>query len=164
MALKKLLKEIGLLLGIALSLAFVVNALSPNGIALQGNWDVSKGMVSAKVRSDTLISKKLEIELPEAQTLFKQGVLFVDARSEEDYKAGHIRGAVSLSVERFFDEIKKFQERYPDSTPLVTYCSGRECSDSHDLAENLMNAGYTDIRIFIDGYPVWEAQGLPVDK
>jgi len=88
----------------------------------------------------------------------------VDARTEDIYTQGHIKGAVSFSVEKFFDKIAEFKQKYPENTPIVTYCSGRECSDSHDLAENLVNAGYTDVRIFIDGYPLWDSEKNPVEK
>ena len=107
--------------------------------------------------------KGRDIGLSEAVTLHKQKILFVDARSEDDFKEGHIKGAVSLSVQTFDDKIEKFRKCYPDTIPLVLYCSGRECSDSHDLADMFYRKGYFNIRIFVDGYPAWEAAGLPVD-
>ena len=40
----------------------------------------------------------------------------------------------------------------------------RECEDSHILAYYLLGEGYTDVRVFIDGYPGWEAENLPVER
>jgi hypothetical protein len=40
---RKLAKEIAILLGLAVCLALTVNFLSPVGIALVGQWDISQG-------------------------------------------------------------------------------------------------------------------------
>ncbi|OGJ94181.1 MAG: hypothetical protein A2487_07660 [Candidatus Raymondbacteria bacterium RifOxyC12_full_50_8] len=148
---------------IAIALAFIVNALSPRGIALVGQWDTAKGVISAKAKHD-FINQAREIDLPKAQEYFNEGVLFVDARAAEDYAAGHIRGAISLPVDNFFSVFGPFRQAYPDSTLIVAYCSGRECPDSHELAENLENAGYVHVKVFIDGFPAWKSEGLPVEN
>ena len=163
MAARRILKELSLITLVAVALALIVNALSSSGIALFGAWDKTRGMVTAKPRND-VVKGNSEVEITEAIALFKQGLLFVDARSRDDYAQGHIKGAVFLGVENFQELIGAFSKQYPETTAIVTYCSGRECSDSHDLAEDLINAGYTNVRIFIDGYPMWESQGLPVEK
>jgi rhodanese-related sulfurtransferase len=104
-----------------------------------------------------------DIELRQAVELHKNGnVLFVDARLSEDYVEGHIKGAVSLPVNDFNSHISLFRKEYPDSMTIVTYCSGRECSDSHDLAELLARFGYFRTFVFLDGYPAWKEAGLPV--
>ena len=56
-----------------------------------------------------------------------------------------------------------FLKRYPLDQPIVTYCSGRTCEDSHILARLLSEAGYTSVRIFIDGLAGWQAEGSPVE-
>jgi len=43
---RKLAKEIAILLGLAVCLALTVNFLSPVGIALVGQWDISQGGAS----------------------------------------------------------------------------------------------------------------------
>lgn len=163
MALRKILPELALLCGLAVAAAFVVNALSPRGIALFGDWDTTKGVVTAKAKNDA-VDHKREIELPEARALFDRGVLFVDARDFSDYEAGHIRGAVSLPAREIWERLGEFQAAHPARTPLVAYCSGRECSDSHDLARDLRDAGYEDVKVYVDGYPAWESEGLPIEK
>jgi len=87
----------------------------------------------------------------------------VDARSPEDYEAGHIQGSVSLPVGRFEEEIEAFLERYPPEASIITYCSGRTCLDSHHLAEFLLDFGYDKVTVFIDGFPGWEAEGHPIE-
>ncbi|GAB6094628.1 rhodanese-like domain-containing protein [Desulfatiferula olefinivorans] len=157
--------EIGLILLLAVLTGFGVNALSPRGIALVGQWDVDKGVVTAAAKNGPVVHD-LEIRrVREAYDLFRSaGALFVDARDESVYREGHIRGAVSLfpyDYDRLFGD---FTARYPDRDRLiVTYCSGRECEDSHMLAQYLIEDGYTRVRVFIDGYPAWVAEGFPID-
>ena len=93
----------------------------------------------------------------------KGDALFVDARSQNDYDNGHIPGAVSLPVGQFEEQIESFLNRYPAEQHIVTYCSGRTCEDSHDLAQSLSDVGFTNVRIFIDGFPGWEAEGYPIE-
>ena len=160
----KAIKEICILLGLALALAFAVNYLSPNGIALVGQWDTARGVVSAKEKNDIVI-EGIEIDsVDQARKLFDSGsYLFVDARSREDYEEGHIKGAVSLPLGQFEDKFEAFLTSHPPETAIVAYCSGRTCQDSHHLAENLMAAGYDQIKVFIDGFPGWEAEGHPIE-
>ena len=156
-------REIATLVAIALLLSFFGNTLSPKGIALVGEWDTRRGVVFAKAK-DEVIFHDLEIQdLKVAKALFDiEGTVFVDARSEADYRAGHIQDAVSFPVNRFDEGIGDFWASHPMDTTLVIYCSGRLCSDSHHLAQRLLDAGYQKIRVFIDGYEVWENAGFPI--
>lgn len=161
---RKTIKEIIILASVAVVLAFVVNTFSPNGIALVGQWDTARGVITA--RPAAAAEERLqEIDsAARAKEIFDRGsVLFADARSKNDYENGHIPGAVSLPVGRFDERIESFLNQYPPEQPIVTYCSGRACEDSHHLARFLSEAGYTDVRIFIDGFPAWQAEGYPVE-
>ena len=89
--------------------------------------------------------------------------VFVDARSRDDYDQGHIKGAVSLPVGQFDEKIEVFLEQYSPEKAIITYCSGRTCEDSHKLAQLLLEFGYTEINVFIDGFPGWEAEGHPIE-
>jgi len=164
MVIRKTIKEIIILVGVAVALAIVVNTFSPRGIALVGQWDTAKGVITANP-NETAEQKLQEIDSAgRAKEIFDRGsVLFVDARSQQDYENGHIPGAVSLPVGRFDERIESFLNQYPLEQPIVTYCSGRTCEDSHHLAQLLSEAGYTDVRIFIDGFTGWQAEGYPVE-
>ena len=158
MVIRKTIKEIIILIGVSVILALVVNALSPRGIALVGKWD------SANLVGDATDQQKIIDSVAWAKSIFDKGeALFVDARSQNDYENGHIPGAVSLPMGQFEAGIEFFLNRYPPDQPIVTYCSGRTCEDSHDLAHALSDVGFTDVRIFIDGIPGWEAEGYPIE-
>jgi rhodanese-related sulfurtransferase len=164
MVLPKTIKEMVILVGISVSLALVVNTLSPRGIALVGQWNTAKGVITA---NPTLITEGTPPEIDsvaQAKEIFNQGnALFVDARSSDHYDEGHIQGAISLPVGQFDERIASFLNRYSPEQPIVTYCSGRTCEDSHNLAQFLSDAGFTNVRIFIDGFPGWESEGHPIE-
>ena len=162
---KDIILELTILLGISVFAAFTVNYFSPNGIALVGEWDTSKGVITAKPKND-FVFREYEIEtVRQAKTIYDRGdVLFVDGRTKTQFEEGHIKGAVSLPVNEFDTMIERFIRKYPISKRIVTYCSGRECQDSHKLAQYLIEAGYTNISVFIDGYPGWEGAGYPVER
>ena len=160
----KTVKEIIILLAVAVALALLVNFFSPRGIALVGQWDTSEGVITANPQINEEEQLHEIDSVARAKEIFDQGnVLFVDARSQDNYEDGHIPGAVSLPVGQFDDQIESFLDQYAPDQPIVTYCSGRTCEDSHDLAGFLMDAGFMDVQIFIDGFPGWEAEGYPIE-
>jgi len=159
-----IIKEMMILLGISIISAFVVNVFSPSGIALIGQWDESSGVVASKADGD-VFSGELEIQhVKTAKQIYDKGnAVFVDARSLENFKNGHIKGAVSLPLDQFDNFIKAFKKKYAANTFIVTYCSGRTCDDSHSLEQLLFDHGYVNVSIFIDGYQGWKAEGYPIE-
>ena len=158
------IKEISILVSAAIITALAVNYFSPAGIALVGQWDTSQGVITANEKNDIVLN---DIEIGDvilAKKLYdSQKFIFVDARSRDDYDEAHIKGAVSLPVGQFDEKIEVFLEQYPPEKAIMTYCSGRTCEDSHKLAQLLMELGYTEINVFIDGFPGWEAEGYPIE-
>jgi rhodanese-related sulfurtransferase len=105
------------------------------------------------------------ITLGEAEELFATGsALFIDSRAAEDFKEGHIFGAVNVP----FVEKKKKEELNMEPYPLegiyVVYCDANECQSSVELAKLLHEKGFQDIRVFFGGWEEWVREGLPVSK
>ena len=109
-----------------------------------------------------------EINGAEAWKAFQAGTPFLDARRSAEYAEGHIAKAWSAPVwesdleDRLFS-FKAAQRPGPED-PIVIYCSGGDCRDSHLLAAKLLEQGYFHLLIFRDGFPAWVAQGHPVEK
>ncbi len=162
---RKIVRDIILIVGISALIGLGVNALSSAGIALMGEWDPSQGVVTANSRTQP-VARDIEIgTVAEAYSLFNEKtVIFVDARDEAAYRQGHIEGAIHLFVYNYNTTFPSFLARVPLDQAMVVYCSGRTCEDSHTLARYLKEDGYTDVRVFVDGYPAWESEGLPVEK
>ena len=109
----------------------------------------------------------LEISPQQAKTLFDRGALFLDARRTDVFREGHVRGARSLSVwEADLDGklLALSQEGLDPTKPVVAYCSGGDCEDSHRLAERLWSIGFNDVLVYRDGFPDWEKRGWPVER
>lgn len=109
-----------------------------------------------------------EISGEEAWKVYRAGAPFLDARRSADFAEGHIKGAWCTPVweSDLEDRLITFKAgRRPGADdPIVIYCSGGDCRDSHLLAAKLLNEGYFHLLIFRDGFPAWVAQGHPVDK
>ncbi len=102
------------------------------------------------------------ITLAEAEELFSQGeAIFIDSRPEEDYRKGHILGALNIP----FEEQKKkdliAQHSFPQGQTLVVYCDGDACQSSVELAKILHQHHFTSIRVFFGGWTEWIKAGLP---
>jgi len=162
---KDIAKELIILLAFSVIAAFTINYYSPNGIALFGQWNTSEGVITARPKHDP-VTVGVEIEDTNiAKKIYDtKKAVFVDARSYETFIEGHIKNAVSIPTGEFIDFFDDFKKKYPVTTPIITYCSGRECNDSHELAKYLIGVGYIDVKVFIDGYPEWERKGYPVEQ
>lgn len=94
--------------------------------------------------------------------LYKSGALFLDARRTSVYEQGHIAGARSFSVweSDVDDKVNAlFGERSDprdQNLPIVIYCSGGACEDSHMLAQKLWGVQFNNVYVYKDGYPDWE--------
>ena len=101
-------------------------------------------------------------------TLHAAGALFLDARRTSVYEEGHIAGARPFSVwESDIDEKvnKLFAERSDprdQEKPIVIYCSGGDCEDSHMLAQKLWGIQFNNVYVYKDGFPDWQKRGLPI--
>jgi len=109
-----------------------------------------------------------EINGQEAWEAFQTGTPFLDARRSAEYAEGHIARAwcAPLWESDLDDRLLQFKatRRPGPDDPIVIYCSGGDCRDSHLLAAKLLNEGYFNLLIYRDGYPGWLTQGRPVDK
>ncbi len=102
-----------------------------------------------------------------AELYSRKTVPFLDARRTSVYRDGHIAGSRAFSVwEADVDEKVKafFAEGTDQSAPIVVYCSGGNCEDSHMLADKLYQVGFDNVLVYKDGYPDWLQRGLPVSK
>jgi len=153
----KTLWQILVILAIGAGLGLISNALRPDSLQLIGDW-------SAESRITTATGEHLIISLSEAEKLFTEdAAIFIDARSNEDFKNGHIAGAKSLpwqDVDRLF---MKVTEDISSDMTIITYCDGKTCKLSHDLALFLLDIGFKHVRVLVNGWTVWQESGLPVE-
>jgi len=143
---------------LAVFLGFSINQFRVSRLPLIEDWSME-----ALLKSPS--GDRLDMSLVEAKNLFFQkAAIMIDARPNDDYEKGHIRGARSLpwhEVDQRFMEVTK---DISVNTPIITYCDGKTCRLSHDLANFLLDMGFTNVRILVNGWTKWQHADLPVDK
>lgn len=109
-----------------------------------------------------------EITGVEAWKAHQSGVSFLDARRSAEFSEGHVAGAFCAPVWEadLEDRLITFKaaRRPGPEDPIVIYCSGGDCRDSHLLADRLLKEGYFHLLIYRAGFPDWVAQKHPVEK
>jgi rhodanese-related sulfurtransferase len=107
----------------------------------------------------------IEIGGDDVALLHARGVLFLDARRTSVFEEGHIAGARSFPVwEADVDDRVNalFNERSDpadQNKPIVIYCSGGACEDSHMLAQKLWAIQFNNVYVYKDGFPDWQKRG-----
>ena len=115
--------------------------------------------VDSLLRETTILSVPEYINLESAKEMYDRGIIFIDARDEEEYAEGHIKGAILAPSTP--ELVKLFPDR---SSAIVTYCSGGDCDVSQELAEQLMyDWDYELIFVFWGGWPEWKTAGYPAE-
>ena len=148
----RMIVEAAVLVIVSVSIGLLVNHFSPRGIPLL-----------ARAEEETT-GQMYTIDLDEAKKKYDSGeALFIDARGEEDYGAGHIKGALSLPAHEIESRLAGLFDLLIDDRQVITYCGGEECHSSTDLADSLRAAGCLNVRVFHSGWVSWKASGYPVE-
>jgi len=81
--------------------------------------------------------------------------LLVDARPFIKYNEGTVPGAMNLP----FQEWDKLQGLLPadKAAQMIFFCGGFKCDLSHKSAAKAQALGYTDVRVYAEGWPVWKS-------
>jgi rhodanese-related sulfurtransferase len=92
-----------------------------------------------------------------AQRLREGDVVVLDVRPGPEYAAGHIRGAVSVPIR----DLRARLDEIGSGAQIVAYCRGPYCVYADEAVRLLVDAGHSAARLE-DGFPEWDAAGLPV--
>mgnify|MGYP003287819662 CR=1 FL=1 len=87
------------------------------------------------------------------------GAPVFDVRTAKEYAIAHIPGTINI----YEKEVERITQLYTDrSTKMVLYCNGPSCGKSKRTSEQLLALGYTNVRRYQLGIPVWRALSLTV--
>jgi len=86
------------------------------------------------------------------------GVTVLDVRPVDEYRTGHIPGALSVPLDR----LKEILASLPTDQEIVAYCRGPYCVLSVQAVEVLRANGFNAIRLE-EGVQDWRAMGLSVE-
>jgi rhodanese-related sulfurtransferase len=187
-AVKKILLEAVLVVVSGAVFALAANRLSPWGLALTRNYfpEGTGRLMSALPRAGTNstapdLAQLLAAELKEKGLQAANGrqvvrlfrdprclqnlIVFIDARDEQRYRAGHIPGAYEFDPyrpETYFAEVLPVCQA---AEQIVVYCNGGDCDDSVTAAILLRDVGIANqkIMIYTGGITEWITNRLPVE-
>jgi molybdopterin/thiamine biosynthesis adenylyltransferase/rhodanese-related sulfurtransferase len=85
------------------------------------------------------------------------GYLLIDVREKEEYREGHLPGAVSIP--RGFLDMRIEDAVTDKSSPIVLYCAGG--TRSLLAGRTMRELGYTNVVSMSGGYAAWKGAGHP---
>lgn len=99
-----------------------------------------------------------EVSVQDVQTRIgtSDGSTLLDVRDKEEYRDGHLAGAISLP--RGFLEMR-VEDTVPDKdTPIIAYCAGG--TRSLIAARTLKEMGYSNVVSMTGGFTAWKNAGM----
>ncbi|PIJ49669.1 rhodanese-like domain-containing protein [Erwinia sp. OLTSP20] len=107
-----------------------------------------------------MFSKIKVISRGEATRLInKEDAIVVDTRGRDDFRQGHISGALNIQA----SEIKKGQfgelEKHKAAPVIVVCATGQSAQEA---AAKLYAAGFTQVSVLKDGISGWSGENLPL--
>ncbi len=144
-----------LILSVVIGLS--VNAIRSGGIPVIGDW-------STEDRLSSNDGSSLVISIIEAKAAFDENrAVFLDARDKGLFEQGCIKGAKSLPWHSVDDHFIDIVEGIVNGTLIITYCDGETCDLSHKLALFLKEMGFSNVKILVNGWTVWQEMNFPVE-
>jgi rhodanese-related sulfurtransferase len=136
------------------------NALSPRpaplGEAVRPASETTPGTCAAEADTTSGVPR---ITVEEAAPLCSDcSAAFVDARTAEQYQAGHVSGAVHLPPGDVPPEVLENLKRFKTA---VVYDDDASCILAEAVAMGLREMGVKDVRVLTGSWPAWAAAGAP---
>jgi rhodanese-related sulfurtransferase len=187
---KKVLQEGALVAVIGAALAFAANGLSPHRLELTRNYFPAAKVAPPTAMAGTnlttaaaaITNSPLELlvarlkanglQLADSNQVAQffrdprrelDGVIFIDSRDEEHYRAGHIPGAYLFDRFQPGNYLSNVVQVCLTAQEMVFYCNGGECDDSEHAAIMLRDSlSIPKEKIFVygGGFAEWTNNGL----
>lgn len=169
----------------------LANALSPRGLSLHRDYFFSVAPANVTPPAPTgaapvasappgisaerqarltqrgigLIGRERAVESFQDPMFAAGRIVFVDARDDAHYEAGHIRGAYQLDHYRLEKYVAEILGACAVADRVVVYCNGGECEDSELVATDLLQFGVPAAKLFVyaGGIAEWQSQRLPIE-
>lgn len=154
--------------GIGNSLRTATNTSSPgaaNGANPATPSPAQQLAAQMKQKGLQLIGGHRAVQLFYDSLLTRGVIVFVDARDEEHYQAGHIPGAYEFDPyhpEQYFPTVLPLCRA---AEQIVVYCNGGNCDDSETAALLLKDVGIPSqkLSVYEGGMTEWTNNRLPIE-
>jgi len=104
----------------------------------------------------------------DAQTVYQHiqdgSAILIDARDANEFEAGHLPGAINIPASEFHASFQEYTNTLPRDIPLIVYCQGGECDQSHEVIQQLKALGFSELNLFQGGWREWEKEQRPIEK
>jgi rhodanese-related sulfurtransferase len=104
---------------------------------------------------ETVAGKTLAAKQNAGETVF-----VLDVREPDEFKAGHIEGAVNAPIRTLAQNLDKLPK--DKAAPVAVVCKSGIRAAYGTMTLKL--AGYTNVKDVVGGMLAWEKDGLPVTK
>lgn len=137
-------RQASVLLLLASAAAWATHAWHPRAPALY--------LVQEPLRDD-------EVSMQAVQERWNGGVLWIDARPQEQFDVGHVPGALLLNEQKFEEQLVVHLEiLQTNQKPIVVYCSAAKCDASRHVLERLKQLlPIENAFVLKGGWKAWQA-------
>jgi rhodanese-related sulfurtransferase len=156
-----IVRQAALLVAVGVAAGLGINAVRPDGIDLfrPAGASAAEGVCAPPSEGTAWITREQARGLIGAE-----GVTFIDARPESDFREAHIVGAYAIPFEEGDPISARTIAPLREVRTVITYCETTgDCACSVALAEKLLQEGLRDVRVLEGGWPGWSASGLPAE-
>ncbi len=96
----------------------------------------------------------------------EQRIIFVDARDDAHFSAGHIPGAHPFDHYHMEQHVAPVLAAAQLAERIVVYCNGGDCEDSELATLDLISLGIPEAKLVIYGGGIaeWTKHGLPLES
>lgn len=131
-------------------------------VPVQAQCDIQKATLAEAGQATPEVSTE---EL--LQILSTGSAVVFDVRPFQEYATSHIPGAVNVSAKPgvemslYVSDVEEMGRLVggKKDAPIVVYCNGPRCGKSKRLGQELAKAGFSNVRRYQLGIPVWRALG-----
>lgn len=185
--LRRLFVASGAIAAIGALVALIANHFSPLGISLQRDYfpapastrptpvsektllpvapPQSSASAARLARRGLTIATLAQVTALYRDPRFSAGqIIFIDARDDRHFQAGHIPGAIQLDHYRLDRHVAPVLAASSLAEQIVVYCNGGTCEDSELAAGDLLDLGVpaAKILVYVGGFEEWQRQRLPI--
>jgi rhodanese-related sulfurtransferase len=86
------------------------------------------------------------------------GYLLIDARYEQDFRAGTIPNAVNVPVYASVWSIRQYFRNVDRQTPVVVFCQSKMCEFDETVAQNMSLIGFEHVLVCDEGWHEYSSQ------
>ena len=130
-----------------------------NNPFMSGLWIVLLlALIIMTIRSTMQGIKQLQAQQAIIWTNRENGI-FVDIRSADEYRKGHVSGAKSLPQQQIKDNKVHAIEKFKDA-PIVLVCNTGHTAIS--VAKSLQEQGFNQVAVLAGGMNAWRNDKLPI--